>query len=200
MNSIEITPRSPSGLVYCGALLMAAVICLAGCDAWSVPDAATADLAATAPELSAVTPSDHCPVVIGEDLRGVVAPMFHPHVLNAQLRKAAEGLLLPAIQAVHGRFQIKLCETLEDDYQFEWDLRIHNREGLVFTGWSLVNRASQEELLQVQFSNKTESGVQVQAGGALTIGNDLAGEMAVAPMGFEIVVRATEVDLVGVLE
>jgi hypothetical protein len=89
--------------------------------------------------------------------------------------------------------------TAADAYQFEWDLRIHNREGLIFTGWALVGRDSGQELLQVQLS-KIESAVHIRSSGVLTIEQDLALEMAVAPMGFEIVVRANEVSFVGVLE
>lgn len=177
------------------------VICMTGCDISNSeitpkPDKAEMNVSANNALFSEAKPFDTCPVVTGQDVAGVVAPMFHPHVFNVQLRKA-EGLLLPAVQAVHGHFQIKLCETLTENYQSEWNLRINNKEGLGFTGWALVDRETEDELFGVQFPNKAESSRKVQNSGTMEVGS----ELLAAPQDYLIVIRTTnnEVNLVGLL-
>lgn len=177
------------------------VICMMGCDISNSeitpkPDKAEMNVSANIAIFSEAKPFDTCPVVTGQDVAGVVAPMFHPHVFNVQLRKA-EGLLLPAVQAVHGHFQIKLCETLTENYQSEWNLRINNKEGLGFTGWALVDRETEDELFGVQFPNKVESNRKVQSSGIM----EVDGTLLDAPQDYMIVIRTTnsEVNLVGLL-
>lgn len=184
-----------SGCLFrkCKLVLIAVILIgLFGCnisndDGLPVQDEVAAELYANEMIFADVTLKDTCPVVTGRDLADLVAPMGHTRVFNVQLQKA-ESLLLPAVQRVIGHFQIKLCETLTDNFQFEWNLRINNKEGFEFTGWSLVDPDAEEELLSVQFSNKTESGPQVQDSGVL----ELDGEFVVAPMGLVIIISTTD--------
>lgn len=172
------------------------VICMTGCDISNddstFAEGVQSDVKTSEAIFADAAPSGKCPVVIGQD----VAAGGGPHVINFQLRKA-EGLLLPAIQAVSGHFQIKLCRTLTENYQFEWNLRINNKERLGFTGWALVDRETEDELFGVQFPNKVESSRKVQNSGMMEVGS----ELIAAPQDYLIVVRTTntEINLVGLL-
>lgn len=177
-------------------LTTAIVICLSGCNVSNDEGSFTEDVQMNIKTSEATFAdaglSDKCPVVTGEDVAGGGGP----HVINFLLRKA-EGLLLPAVQAVSGHFQIKLCRTLTEKYQFEWNLRINNKDGFEYTGWALVNADTEEELLGAQFSNKIASGRMVHQNGILEVNP----ELVIGPSDLRIVVRTTntEVNLVGLL-
>lgn len=177
-------------------LMTAIVICLTGCnisnDDGSFTEEAQTDIETSEAIFADVAPSGKCPVVTGQDVAGGGGP----HVINFLLRKA-EGLLLPAVQAVSGHFQIKLCRTLTENYQFEWNLRINNKEGLGFTGWALIDRNSEDELFSIQFPNQVESGRKVRTGGIMEVDGEFLG----APQDYMIVIRTTnnEINLVGLL-
>lgn len=181
-------------------LITALVISLTGCNIsnsdGSLSEETTSDIKTNEAAFADAGASGKCPVVTGQDLEEVVAPMFHPQVFNVQLRKA-EGLLLPAVQAVTGHFKIKICRTLTENYQFEWKLQINNRDGLGFTGWSLIHRNSEDELVSTQFPNQVETGRKVKTGGT----REVDGEFLSAPQDYMIVIRTTnnEINLVGLL-
>lgn len=180
--------------------MTALVFSLTGCNIsnsdGSLSEAVTSDMRTSDAFFADAGASGKCPVMTGQDLEEVVAPMFRPQVFNVQLRKA-EGLLLPAIQAVTGHFQIKICQTLTESYQFEWKLQINNRDGLGFTGWSFVNRNSEDELFSTQFPNQVESGRKIKTRGTM----EVDGEFLSAPQDYMIVIRTTnnEINLVGLL-
>lgn len=181
-------------------MITALVISLTGCNIsnsdGSLSEEVISDIKINDTTFADAAASGKCPVVTGQDLEEVVAPMFHPQVYNVQLRKA-EGLLLPAVQAVTGHFQIKICRTLTENYQFEWKLRINNKAGIGFTGWSMIHRNSEGELFSVQFPNKVESGHKVKTGGIM----EVDGAFLAAPQDYMIVIRTTnnEINLVGLL-
>lgn len=167
--------------------LTAAGCNISGSDMASEPKDVDTILSAQGPISSIIAPSDTCPAVKGEDVAGVVAPMFHPHVFNIQLRKA-EGLLLPAIQKVQGHLQLKACKTVDDTYQLQWKLFINNKEGLGYRGWSLVDPDTEEELFGVQFSSKVASDRLVQQSGIM----EVEGDFIIGPSDLRAVVTTTD--------
>lgn len=180
-------------------MLMAAVVIsltAAGCNisgsemASGPKDADT--IHSTQGSISAIIgPSDTCPVITGEDIAGAVAPMSHPdahpHVFNIQLLKA-EGLLLPAVQKVQGHLQLKACRTLDETYLLQWSLHINNKEGLGYTGWSLVDPDTEEELFGTIFSSKVASDRLVQQSGIM----EVEGDFIVGPPDLRAVVTTTD--------